>query len=233
MRHLLKALLALCVIAPAAMAQEESPPVPVEKAAYHWPIFRNEYAMVLRVHFLPGKGSNYHIHSLDQISVVIEGGGNTNQVYGQPPSEPKAGGGEGPRRVSFSAYSKKPFTHRSTNMGKTPFYNIVVALLQPKASTFNPQPREVTGYTQLFDNERARAWRLVLEPGQIAGPITQSAPGMRISLDRGEITEIIPGQMDRPLALNPGDFYWQEPGPVRSVRNSGSTRMELVEFELK
>lgn len=233
MRHLLKALLALCVITSAAMAQDEGPPVPVEKAAYHWPVFRNEYVMVLRVHFLPGKGSNYHTHSLDQISVVIEGGGNVNQVYGKPPSEPKAGGGEGPRRAGFSAYSKKPLTHRSTNRGKTPWHNIVAALLQPKAGSFSPQSREVTGYIQLFDNERARAWRLTLEPGQTSGEISQMAPGMRISLDRGEIAELVPGERDRGLAINPGDFYWQDPGSKRSVRNIGTNSIELIEFELK
>ena len=41
MRGLLKALLVVCLLAPMhpMLAQEEGPPVPVEKAAYHWPIF--------------------------------------------------------------------------------------------------------------------------------------------------------------------------------------------------
>src|SRR5438309_1973012 len=62
---------ALVLVLPAA-AQNEYPPVPVEKAAYHWPVFSNEHVMVLRVYFPPGRGSNYHIHSLDQISVQVE-----------------------------------------------------------------------------------------------------------------------------------------------------------------
>jgi quercetin dioxygenase-like cupin family protein len=232
MRHLLKASFVVGLLAAMlpAVAQDEGPPVPVEKANYHWPVFRNDYVMLLRVYMAPGKGSNYHTHSLDQISILIEPGANAGQVYGKERQEPKAG-----KRgsVSFTGYSKKHFTHRSTNTADTPFNNLVVGLLQPQSGKFTAQAREVVGYTQLFDNERARAWRLVLEPGQSARPITRSAPGMRISLDRGEITEIIQGQMDRPLALNPGDFYWQDPGPARSVRNSGSTRVELVEFELK
>jgi hypothetical protein len=35
------------------------------------------------------------------------------------------------------------------------------------------------------------------------------------------------------MALRLGDFYWQEPGAARTVRNIGTTRVELVEFELK
>jgi quercetin dioxygenase-like cupin family protein len=233
MRHLLKATVIVGVIAAMlpATAQDEGPPVPVEKAAYHWPVFNNEYIMLLRVVMTPGKGSNYHVHSLDQISVLVGAGANAGQVYGKERVAPKAG-----KRgaVSFTPYSKKgPFTHRSTNMGTGAFDNIVVALLKPGPGDFKPQAREVSGYTQIFDNERARAWRLILEPGATAPDINQTAPGLRIVLDGDELTEIAPGQMDRGLALRTGEFFWQEAGAKRAVRNTGSTRLELVEFELK
>jgi hypothetical protein len=232
MRALLKALLIVGVfaLAPFATAQDEGPPVPVEKAAYHWPIFSNEYVMLLRVYMAPGKGSNYHIHSLDQISVLVQAGANAGQVFGKERVAPKAGIRG---NVGFTAYSKKQFIHRSTNTADTPFNNIVIALLKPQAGSFTPQARDVPGYRQLFDNERARAWRLQLEPGQTAGPITQTAPGLRVIIDGDELEEIIKGQMDRPLALRSGDFYWQEPGATRAIRNSGTSAINLVEFELK
>jgi hypothetical protein len=232
MRTLLKALLITCLLASAhpAMAQDEGPPVPVEKASYHWPIFRNEYVMLLRVYMPPGKGSNFHTHSLDQISVLIEAGANAGQVFGKERTKPKAGTRG---NVGFTAFSKKQFTHRSTNTATTPFNNLVIALLKPGPGAFLPQARDVPGYRQLFDNDRARGWRLQLEPGQTAGPITQTAPGLRVVIDGGEIAEIVKGEMDRGLALRPGDFYWQDPGPVRAIRNTGTTAINVVEFELK
>jgi hypothetical protein len=33
--------------------------------------------------------------------------------------------------------------------------------------------------------------------------------------------------------LRLGDFYWQEPGTTRAIRNIGTTRIDLVEMELK
>jgi hypothetical protein len=33
--------------------------------------------------------------------------------------------------------------------------------------------------------------------------------------------------------LKLGEFYWQDPGVTRAVRNSGTTRVEVVKFELK
>jgi hypothetical protein len=233
MRYLLKALLIVGVVASArfATAQDEGPPVPVEKAAYHWPIFSNDYVMLLRVYMRPGKGSNFHTHSLDQISILVEAGANEGQIYGKAEKIAAKAGTRG--SAGFTAYSKKSFTHRSSNTASTPFNNLVVALLKPGPGTFAPQARDVPAYRQLFDNDRVRAWRLQLEPGATAGPITQTAPGMRIIIDGDELQEIIRGEMDRPLALRSGDFYWQEPGTTRAIRNSGTTAINLIEFELK
>ncbi len=86
---------------------------------------------------------------------------------------------------------------------------------------------------QILDNERVRGWRVVLEPGQAAGEIRQQAPGLRIVIDGGILAEIVPGQADRGMSLRAGDFLWQEAGATRAVRNTGTTRLEFVEFELK
>lgn len=230
MRHLLKASLIVCAFALSAAAQEEGPPVPVEKAAYHWPVFRNEFMTVLRVNFPPGKGAGYHTHSLDQISVIVEDAENTGRLLGEaqtPPRRNQRGS------VNYTAFSKKPMTHNTKNVGQTPFQNIVVALAAPGPQRFAPAARDVAGYTQVLDNERVRAWKLALEPGQTAAAITQKAPGLRIIIDGGEIVEIAPGEPERGQMLRLGDFYWQEPGATRAVRNIGTTRIELVEIELK
>jgi len=152
MQRLLSCSLIVCALALAlpATAEVEQTPVPVEKAAYHWPVFSNEYVMVLRVYFPPGRGSHYHIHSLDQISVQVEAGTNANQVLGEAPT-PARPGTKG--QVSFTADSKKPFIHRSTNTAATPYQNIVIALLKPKPAGLAPAARP-DGYVQVFDNER-------------------------------------------------------------------------------
>jgi quercetin dioxygenase-like cupin family protein len=224
-----KAAVIVCALALPAVAQTEYPPVPVEKAAYHWPVFKNDYVMVLRVIFPPGRGSNYHIHSTDQIGVVVETGANANQLYGEAEAPPRPAT---PGSVGFTAYSKKQMIHRSTNKGTTPFHNVVVSLSKPQAAGVTPGARP-DPYKESFDNERARAWKLALDPGQQAPAITQKGPGMRVVITGGEITEIIDGQPDRGQALRLGDFYWQDPGATRAIKNTGSTRIEIAEFELK
>src|SRR3989449_6659576 len=83
---------------------------------------------------------------------------------------------------------------------------------------FTPSARSDTpGYAQIMDNERVRGWRLVLEPGQSAPVISQTAPGIRIVIDGGELVESVPGFADRGWPLRSGEFYWQEARVTRGL----------------
>jgi hypothetical protein len=222
-----------CALAQPAAAQE-SVVVPVEKAPYHMPIFKNDLAMLLNVYLPPGAGkgaSVYHTHSRDQLSVLVQATKMGGQDLGGQPREERVGTRG---NANYTAFSKKSMTHRGENVGTTPFQNIVVALLYPEPGRFPPGSRaNIVGYTQLLDNERVRAWRLVLAPGQTAAAITQSAPGLRVVVDGGDLVESVPGQPDRGMHMRLGDFFWQDAGTTRAVRNSGATTLNLVEFELK
>ncbi len=222
---------AAVALAGPAIAQDEAAPVPVQQASYHLPVFSNDYVMLLNVYIPPGRSSNYHTHSLDQVSVLIEDADQTGQVPGEPPTASRRGQRG---NVGFAFNSKTPMTHRGSNVGTTPFHNVVIALLKPQPSGFTAGSRaDLPGYTQVLDNERVRAWRLVLEPGQSAGAVTQKAPGMRVVVDGGEIVEMVPGERDRAKAMKAGEFFWQDPGVTRAIRNSGTSRVQFVEVELK
>jgi hypothetical protein len=234
MRHLVATLCVTlaCVLSQPAIGEDEAPAVPIEKAPFHLPVFKNEYVTVLKIDVPPHRNTGFHIHTTDSVSVNIEEADMANQLPGEkqtPPQHSKRG------QPNFTAYSKQgPRTHKASNMGETPFHNVSFLLNSAQPGRFSPSSRSgASGYTQIMDNERVRGWRLVLDPGQTAAPITQSAPGVRIVLDGGEIAEVVPGQADRGMNLRLGEFYWQDPGVTRAVRNTGKTRVELFEFELK
>jgi len=215
-----------------ATAQEEVHAVPIEKAPFHLPVFKNEYVTVLKIDVPPHRNTGFHTHTTDSVSVNIEAADMANQLPGEkqtPPQHSKRG------QPNFTAYTNQPpRTHKASNMGEAPFHNVSFLFNYPKPGRFSPSSRAgVSGYTQIMDNERVRGWRLVLEPGETAGSFTQTAPGVRIVLDGSEIAELVPGQADRGMNLRMGEFYWQDPGMTRAVRNNGTTRLELFEFELK
>jgi len=216
-----------------AMAQNEGPGVPIEKAPYHLPVFKNEYVTLLNVYVPPQRNTGYRTHRGDSVSVNIEDADMTNQDLGQPQPGPAQRGQRG--RATFTAYSKQPpRTHKASNVSATPFHNVSFIFTYAQLGRFTPSSRvQVPGYVQIMDNERVRGWRLALEPGQSVAAITQEAPGIRIVVSGGELVESVPGQPERAMSPKLGEFYWQDPGVTRAVRNTGTTRIELVEFELK
>jgi hypothetical protein len=235
MRRLLAVALMLGSGALALPAQAENETVlPVEKAPYHRPVFHNDLILLLSVYLPPGAPRGpvvYHTHSLDQVSVLAQAADMSNQPLGGEMSGPRHGqvGNAG-----YTAFSKKPQTHRGANVGSTPFHNLVAAILYPTPGRFTPGSRaDVPAYQQLFDNDRVRAWRLKLDPGQSAAAITQGASGMRIVVDGGEISESVPGAVERGWGLRTGEFFWQDAGTTRAVKNIGTTPINIVEFELK
>ena len=77
-------LAALALVLPAT-AQEEAPAVPVDKAPFHVPVFRNDYVALVNVYIPPGRVAGYHTHSLDQISVLVADADMVGQVLGDHP----------------------------------------------------------------------------------------------------------------------------------------------------
>jgi hypothetical protein len=213
----------------AAMAQSTAPATPVEETSYHVPVFSNELVTVLNVLIPPQRESGYHRHSRDSVGVLVNDTPRTGQVLGAEATvtAPRERGS-----ANFSSYSREPLVHSVRVTGDVPFHNIVVQLEYPAPGRFTVGTRG-QGYTQILDNERVRVWRLALEPGQTAAAITQAAPGVRVIVAGGELVESVPGKMDRSKAPRTGEFFWQEAGQTRTVRNVGTTRLELVELELK
>jgi len=74
MRHLVAASFVLfaCGFIQPALAQNEERGVPIEKAPYHLPVFRNEYVTLLNIYVPPQRNTGYHTHMGDSVSVNIE-----------------------------------------------------------------------------------------------------------------------------------------------------------------
>ncbi len=233
MRRMIGASLAalVCLGVLPALAQSEEMGVPIFQAPFHVPAMKNEYGTVLIINVPPGRNTGYHIHDADSFSVNIEAADMTNQNLGSsqvsPPNRAQVG------RILFTPYFKDgERTHRASNVGNSHFHNVSFIFSSRQPHGFTPSARG-QGYEQIADNERFRAWRLALQPGQSAAPYKQGAPGMRVIVSGGELTETVPGQLDRGMKPRDGQFFWLEAGTTRAVRNTGTTPLNIVEIELK
>ena len=222
-----------CSLVSPLMAQNEVVGEPILTAPYHLPVFTNEFVTVLKIFIPPGRNTGFHTHTDDSVSVNMVPADMTNQNLGSSEVTRNERAQRG--RATYTAYSKEgPRTHKAANIGQTPFHNVSFIFRNREPGRFKPSSRaNVPGYMQIMDNERVRGWRLVLEPGQSVPAVTQTAPGLRIVIDGGEMVESVPGHADRGWMLSSGEFYWQDSGVTRALRNIGTTRIDIEEFEIK
>lgn len=227
-------LLAVCVVVQACAFAEalRGVNVPtVEHASFHQVAFSDPDLVILNNRYPPAGDSGFHSHDRDQFYVVITDSESRGQSMGEalgPSRKVAAGtagyGGEvGVRRV-----------HRVINGNEHDAQFIVVEFLEAAPKGNSVSSRETAPqYVQLVDNERLRAWRLILKPGESTSEITQVGKGVRIVVRGGLLSTLTSGAPEQTLLLRPADFAVQAPGTARKLRNIGKDTIELVEFELK
>ena len=223
------AALALSTLAMAADEPATAPYASVEHATFHQLVFANDDVAVLKNLYPPRGDSEYHIHPRELFFVLVTAAHMSTQQPGQPLSEPQhrpAGS------VGYNLMAAEPFVHRVINNDDQPLA-VVAVEIRRHAPSGSALTNRGDAYAQIFDNPRLRAWRVVLAPGQSVAALTQRANGMRVVVRGGLLRTSRPGVPDQTLALENGDFAYQEAGETRALFNAGAATVELVEFELK
>lgn len=217
------------LIALAGQSAAAAPYPPVEQATFHQLLFANDGVAVLKNVYPPHSDSGYHVHSRELFYVVITPARFGSQKLGQelktPPMIPAGGTG-------YNLMTAEPFIHRVVNDDDR-ICEIIAIELRRAASNGNALSVRPANYVQIFDNQRMRAWRLILAPGQVAPAMIQGANGVRVVVRGGSLMTVRPVVADQLLALQPGDASMQLVGESRTLRNAGRTTIELVEIELK
>jgi quercetin dioxygenase-like cupin family protein len=230
MKHRLLALLFACALAAPSWAEEADKPtiVPVTKAPFHLFTFQDDNMSLASVTLPPGLSTGYHSHDQDLVFVITAGAKIKNQVLGKEPVELEFKTGE----VRFASYTKTPGVHQVINLEKDNAMRLLAfAIVYPEPGRYTVSTRPAK-YEVALDNDRVRAWRLKLSPGESTPAIQQTAPGARIVVTGGTVTEKRPGKPDQPMVLKNHDFMVM-PVEERGIENNGNSPVELVEIELK
>ena len=200
----------------------------VRHATFHQLIFANDDVAILNNHYPPGGDSDYHQHSHDLFAVAITPSFASIGQPGQAMSEPRQ---QPAGLVSFGAIDA-PIVHRVINRSDQPAQFIAIEIRRPAPMAGLVSERGA-GYRLVTDNDRLRAWRILLEPGQALPAFTQRANGVRVVVRGGLLVTQRPGIAHQTLALASGDAAFQQAGETRALRNVGTTTIEFVELELK
>src|SRR4029077_12430588 len=202
--------------------------VPVTNAGFHQFTFQDENMSLENVTLPAGYSTGYHSHEQDLVFVITGGAKIKNQVLGKDPVELEFKLGE----VRFAPYTKTPGTHQITNIEpQNPMRLLAVGIVYPTPGRYTVSTRPAK-YEVALDNDRVRAWRLKLNPGESPPAMRQTAPGARIVVTGGMIAEKRMGKPDQPILLQNHDFM-SVVAEERGIENIGNSPVELVEIELK
>ncbi len=222
-------LLVLALIQTAVLSQSNSPQSPVEISGEprHHPKFENDFVRIWDVTVPAGDATLWHAHRNDNVVVTLAPAKLHIETLGRDPVDTEWKFGE----VRFS---KATYVHRAMNVGTTPFHNLTIELLKLPSGLPEPKPQYPIVRVPVLENDRLRAYRVTLEPGQSTSLHTHTLPGLAIALTAGEIEVTTQGK-DKPdrLALPAGDVRWRAGAVTHSITNVGKTRFEAVDIELK
>src|SRR5438094_2138909 len=223
-------LLAFALIPVGTLSQSNSPQSPVEISgeAHHHPKFENEFVRVWDVTVPPGDATLWHVHRNDNVVVTLGEARLRIETAGAAP-------GESLWKFGEVRFGKATYVHRAMNVGTTPFHNFTIELLKPPTGAPAPSlPKEPLAREPVLENERVRAFKVTLEPGQSTSMHTHVLPGLAIALTAGKI-EVITQEKNKPDRLNLplGDLRWRPGAVTHTIKNVGQSRFSAVDIELK
>jgi len=221
-------LLTLLMIPTAPASPQGANVVEIKSEPHHHPKFENEFVRVWDVTVPAGDVTLWHVHANDNVVVTLGEARLRIETAGAAPAESQWKFGD----VRFG---KATYVHRAMNVGNTPFHNMTIEIL--KSTAFFPDLSKLPKQADrepVFENDRARAYRLSLAPGESTAIHSHPLPGLAIMLAPGEI-EITTEGKAKPdsLKVATADARWRAGAVTHSIKNVGQTRFEAVDIELK
>ena len=203
-------------------------PVEISGEPRHHRKFENEFVRVWDVTVPAGDATLWHVHRNDNVVITFGDASLRIEALGAAPADSQWKFGE----VKFS---KATYVHRAMNIGTTPFRNMTIELLKlPAGSPEQSKPSAPILRVPVVENERVRAYRVTLEPGESTPMHTHVLPGLAVALTAAELEVTTQGK-DKPERLNLplGDLRWRGGAVTHSIKNVGKARFEGVDIELK
>jgi len=204
--------------------------VPITAEPDHRIRFDNGTVRMFEVVLPQGRATLMHEHLADNFTVSFRTARVLNEPHGG--GEPRALEAR-PGIVGFSSTAAGPYTHRVISGGEETFHVIAMELLTPgPAAAPTAEPRSGAAFELVLENDRGRAYRIILAPGESTGWFTRPAGTALFAISSGRISEEVESRPRRLWDFEPADFRWFDGSEALSIRNEGTEPIELVEIEV-
>ena len=213
-----------------AMAQLPSIVVPVSAESNHKIIFDNGKVRMYEVQLSKGRSTAFHEHTSDSFAVILA----TTTRANEPKNSERIVGPVQAGQVGLASTAKGPYTHRIEATGDVPYHVIAVEIFGTNrlGNSDNIAKRPAPFTYAAPENSRGRAYRLILKPGETAGPFERPANTAIFIIRGGRTSEIVDGKSPRLWDSETGSFRWNDESHNLAIRNEGATEVEMIEIEV-
>ena len=228
----------------------QTPIMPVHQEPHHRQVFQRGPMRILDLQIPPGDVSWFHTHEWPVYYLTTSDSPTVSQNLGEewgagrrgrgpapaagaPPPQargPAPAGRGRPRLMSDLSYAERPNTHRIRNDGSTLFRAMVI--VNETAGGDESVTEEQAGFTDkpISTNKWFRAYRIALAPGEKTPPHQHKAVVVILQDTSGKGLGV--GGMT--FEFNePGQWAYFDPGDRHQVSNTGDSRLELIEVEVR
>jgi quercetin dioxygenase-like cupin family protein len=219
----------LCGNLAACGAQASAPSaVPIEQEPAHRLELENEYVRVFEVRLPRGETTLWHVHLHDGVSVRLSDATIEDRPKDGEAKTFRLHRGE----VAYGA-TPAALTHQVRDVGETTFHNVYIELLPPHEVSTDPSDASASDPRVILENDRVRALRRVLAPGESTSMHTHALRGVAVPVTAGRLEVSTPEGAARSVEMKPGAVLWIEQGTTHRLKNVGDTPVEIVDIELK
>jgi quercetin dioxygenase-like cupin family protein len=191
-------------------------------------VLQNAAVRVFDVWLPPGTVSLWHVHRHDGVSVRLADATIADEPEDGQPAEFRLRRGA----VSYGG-NAQPMTHRVRNVGDTAFHNVYIELLADRNAGQDHPAAAILDRPAEFENERVRALRRILAPGESTAMHTHASSGVAVMVSAGQL-EITPAEgAARRIDAEAGAAHWIGSGTRHRLKNVGEAPIEIVDIELK
>jgi quercetin dioxygenase-like cupin family protein len=202
--------------------------VPIEQEPAHRQVLQNAAIRVFDVWLPPGTVSLWHVHRHAGISVRLADATIADEPEDGEPAEFRLHRGA----VAYGA-NATAMTHRVRNVGNTTFHNVYIELLTDRDAGQDRAAVATSDRPAEFENERVRALRRILAPGESTAMHTHALNGVAVLVSAGQL-EITPAEgAARTIDVKAGATQWIDSGTRHRLKNVGEASIEIIDVELK
>jgi len=201
--------------------------VEIKNEPHHRLKFENEFVRVWETVLPAGEVTLWHRHNFDNLAVTI-----TDAKLRVEPLEGSPA--ESETKTGDVAFRRATYVHRASSVGTTTYHNFLIEFLKsPEAAKTTP-PKTGVARQPVFENERVIVYRISLAPGESLPMHTHAKPGLSLVIAGSEIAVTTAGSDKiQTLTIAAGEARWRPGALTHAIRNSGKTRFEGVDVELK